>query len=271
MVTAALAGKTVRGQCGGEWKVASFLVTRMAQASKCRAADDLLMSVETHPSLRQTRLDLAHETTPDVLKIATGSDPLPLRALALWYALGIRRPSRYLLARRGEPHAVFDHLCEAGFPHTAVEISREAFRKTGEVLAPFVALLAPLRMQEPGTIEDDDLPPETMIKDVPGWTYDLYSREGQAALAWFLEGSSDTAYWVRAHIAPSQRVAFLGGIVFRVEGGLVRKRLRWGSGDELRRLVDIGCQGSRCTDATEVLGLMLADLPLLSEARQAIL
>jgi hypothetical protein len=95
----------------------------MVQAPKCRAADDLLMAVDGHSSLRRARSDRAYETTPDRLRIATGPDSLPLRALALWYALGTeRRPSKHLLVRRGEPHTVFDYLCEADFPHTVVEI-----------------------------------------------------------------------------------------------------------------------------------------------------
>src|SRR5687767_12675988 len=111
LMTSALAGKTVRARFGGEWVVASYLVSRMAQAPKCRAADDLLMVAEGHPSLEQSRSDLAYQATPDLLRIATGPGPLPVRALALWYALGTdRRPSKRLLARRGEPHAVFDHM-----------------------------------------------------------------------------------------------------------------------------------------------------------------
>lgn len=265
---AALAGKGFRAQLGGELRVASSIVTRMVQAPKCRAADDLLMCVELHPAYRQARLDLSHETTPDLLRIAIGSDPLPTRALALWYALGTdRRPSRHLQARRGEPASVFDQLCEAGYPHTVVEITREGFRRTGEVLCPFVALVAPMRLGQPTPIADDNLLPETVIGSVPGWAFDLYSREGRAGLEQFLNEPSETARWIRGHVPPSQRVSFLGGIVFRIEGGLVRKRLRWSVGDELRHQVDVECQGLHCPDASHVLDLMRADLPLLNEVR----
>jgi hypothetical protein len=226
------------------------------------------MAVEGHPSLRQARSDLSFQTTPDLLQIATGKNPLPIRALALWYAVGTdRRPSMHLLARRGEPHAVFDYLGDAGVPHTVVEIAREGFRKTGEVLCPFVALLASVTLEEPGTVVDDELPTETMIGRIPGWAYDLYSREGRAALARFLDGSSETAHCVRAHIPSGQRIGFLGNIVFRVEGGLVQKRMRWSVGDELRGLVDFECQNSWCNDAAQVLELLRADLVFLNEAR----
>ena len=55
LVTAALAGKRFRAQLGGEWAVASFIVARMVHAPKCRAADDLLLSAEHHPSLKAAR------------------------------------------------------------------------------------------------------------------------------------------------------------------------------------------------------------------------
>jgi hypothetical protein len=131
----------------------------------------------------------------------------------------------------------------------------------------FVALLWPARQQQAAKVEDDEFPPELMIGDAPGWAYDVYSREGRAALTNFINGSTETARWVCDHIPPRQRVAFLGGIVFRVEGGLVRSRLRWRTGDELRRMVDIECNGPHCTDATEILQLMRADIPALNRVR----
>jgi hypothetical protein len=54
---------------------------------------------------------------------------------------------------------LFDGLCEAGLPHTAVEIAREGFRKIGEPLCPFVALLCPLAITEAAALQDDDMPP----------------------------------------------------------------------------------------------------------------
>ena len=130
-----------------------------------------------------------------------------------------------------------------------------------------MALLWPLRQDQTATIEDDDFPPETMIGDVPGWAYDVYSREGRAALANFIEGQAETARWVRAHIPSRQRVAFLGNIVFRLEGGCVRSRLRWKTGDELRRMVDTECNGPHCCNATQILQLMKADITVLNDVR----
>jgi hypothetical protein len=268
VVTAALAGKRFRASIGGEWRVSSFLVTRMAHATKCRAADDLLLAAENHPEFEDERLAFAFRSTNDLIRIATGADPLPIQALAAWYAIGTdRRPSPGLSARQGEAEAVFNALRQAQIPAAVVEIAREGFRKTGEVLCLFVALLWPLRQCQAATIENDALPTEVMIGDVPGWAYDVYSREGRAALANLIEGRTETARWVRDHIPPRQRIAFLGGIAFRVEGGLVRPRLRWKTADALRQMVDVECNRPHCRDATEILQMMKADITVLNDLR----
>jgi hypothetical protein len=271
IVTAALAGKRFRASLGGEWPIASCLVSKMVHAPKCRAADDLLLAAESHPDFEDGRLQFAFSSTGDLIRIATGADPLPIRALATWFAIGTdRRPSPHLSSRQGDPTATFNALREI-IDLAVVDIAKEGFRRTGEVLDPFVALLWPARQQQTATVADDEFPPELMIGDVPGWAYDVYSREGRAALANFIEGRTETARWVRAHIPPRQRIAFLGGILFRVEGGCCHSRLRWKTGGELRRMVDIECNGPHCRDATEILNLMRQDIPALNGVRSELI
>jgi hypothetical protein len=82
LVTAALAGKRFREDLGGEWRVASCIVSRMAHTPKCRAADDLLLAAECHPHFEDARLAFAFRSVNDLIRIATEADPLPIRALA---------------------------------------------------------------------------------------------------------------------------------------------------------------------------------------------
>jgi hypothetical protein len=94
MVVAALGGKTFRARLGGEWPVASTIVSAMSRAPKCRSADDLLMIIERHPGLKEERSAYAKYSTRELVRIATGNDPLCKRALALRFAVGTsRRPS----------------------------------------------------------------------------------------------------------------------------------------------------------------------------------
>jgi hypothetical protein len=163
-VVAALGGKAFHAEIGGEWAVASTIVSAMARAPKSRAADDLLMIVERHPALAEARAIFATLSTRELLRIATGSDGLPKRALALVYAIGtVRRQSEFLRPRVGEPRAVFDYLFEAGFCASVVEVAREGFSKTSEPLCPFLPLLGALLPLEPRGATDDKLPPERIM------------------------------------------------------------------------------------------------------------
>jgi hypothetical protein len=111
------------------------------------------------------------------------------------------------------------------------------------------------------------MPPEILIGDVPGWALDTYTREGRRALKLFLQSDCASARWINANVPAGQRVNLLGNIVFRVEGGLARRRSRWPMSDELRRMVDVGSHGPACADATELLALVRADIPLLNDVR----
>ena len=142
LATVALAGKRYRSALGGEWAAASVVVAKMCRAPKCRAGDDLLMACELHHAYAQARAELPHLTTRDLITVATEQGSIQERALSLWYALGTDRDRSTLVRRRGEPRVVFDHLCEAGWPHSIVEVAHEGFRRTREMLCPLVALLA---------------------------------------------------------------------------------------------------------------------------------
>jgi hypothetical protein len=172
--------------------------------------------------------------------------------------------------RRGDPRVVFDLLGEAGWPHFIVDVARDGFRRTRTVLCPLFALLA-CEPRQAVQLKSDELPPEEVIGGVPSWAVDLYSREGRAALARFLQTEALAAQWVRRNVSPARRVPFLGHIVFRVEGGLVANRMRWPPAEELRRQVDVACSGPRCPDATEILELLREDIPRLNEARVAVM
>ena len=118
LVTAALAGKRFRAQLGGEWAVASFIVARMVHVPKCRAADDLLLSAEHHPSLKAARQLLPDSKVPQLLALTTGSNPIGERALALWYAIGTyRSPSPQLaLVRAHTRRQPSTHWLHRGYP-----------------------------------------------------------------------------------------------------------------------------------------------------------
>ena len=64
LATVALAGKQVRAALGGDWAVASCIVSELCRVPKCRAADDLLMACELHPAYAKARAELALPDDP---------------------------------------------------------------------------------------------------------------------------------------------------------------------------------------------------------------
>lgn len=272
LVTAALGGKRARAALGGEWPVASLLVEVMCASPKCRSADDLLMVIERHPELAKSRSRLAEPSIHQLRRFVLSPAPLPERALALWHVLGTDRcPSSHLASRPGEPAFAFDLLDELGAPMTVVEIAREGFRRTGQVLCPLFGLLTTDDLPASTGIEDDSLPPETTIGPLPGWALDMFTREGKAAFSRFLDGDSGTAHWLRAHVPRGERVSLLGDLVFFAEGGLLRSRLRWPVGDDFRRKAEVECYGPNFPDGRKLLDTLRADIPELNRVRTEIM
>lgn len=272
LVTAALGGKRVRASLGGEWSVVSLIVESMVDAPKCRGADDLLMNVERHPALASARQELPELGNDQLRRFILGSAPLQEQAAALWFLLGTdRRPSKNLAMRRGEPALAFDVLDELGTPLTAAALAREGFRKTREILCPYVGLLTVGDELPAGTVEDDVFPQEAMIGSIPSWALDQYTREGRVALARFLRTGCQTARRVCSLIPAGRRVEVLGGLVFATEGGVLAKRLRWPLADDLRRQVDTECHGMETSAASELLDLLGVDIPVLNGIRTEVM
>jgi hypothetical protein len=98
----------------------------------------------------------------------------------------------------------------------------------------------------------------------------MFSHEGKAALGMFLNSTVETARWFRGHIPPSQRLKLLGGLLFRVEGGLVNNRRFNKTAVRLRQLADEGFNSSIAISMALPLLMLHQDTSALTEIRASI-
>jgi hypothetical protein len=269
LLTAALKGKRWRSKIGGEWAVASYFVDRMCETSKCRAANDLCVVCEQDPAFEEERLRLGYGSQAELIEHVATEPTMAGRALALWFAIGTHRcHSDYLRERLGQVDETFDALAEIGFNIDVVEVCRAAFRKFGDIMIPLFVLVWDEAQRASHQTEPDDLPPEEMVGSVPCWAYDMHVREGNLAMARFLRSGCETARWLESHELPKAPVRFLGRLLFRVESGLVDRRLKWSMGNRLRQVADTEAHGLAFEEIAEGLRLLRKDLPLLHEERR---
>jgi hypothetical protein len=275
-VLIATSGKGIRQKFGGDWAVASAIVERMAAAHKCRASDDLLMSVLAHPRYEADRLGLTYKTNAELMQVVSGTGDIITRAIALTFACGTDRfPTPALRRRVGNLRYALQTMMEKGFPFSVVELAQRGSVRMREPLPIFVALVSreipPRSTGYEPTEKDDDIPPTTMIGEVPSWCADWYVRGGRSAIRAFLKRDTPTGRWIGEHVAPRDRAEFLGGLVFRAEGGCLRSRLQWPTGQYLHRTMEIEANGFGVDDASEALDLLRNDLPVLHEERANVL
>lgn len=272
LVTASLVGKAFRRQLGGEWAVASLIVQRMAEAPKNRSADDLLMTIAALPSLQSDRQLFAHYSDDRLRQIVLGCSDLHRRGLATWYLIGTKRcPSPSLIPRQGNVDKAFEVLAEHGVSPSMAEITRQGFRKTGEVLAPFVGLLTLENGIRGVAPTNDSMPAKRLAGGIPSYALDTYTREGRQAFSRFLATNAGTAHWIRANLPSKGRGAFLGELVFRLEGGCLVNRSAGPAAERLRQQYELECLGLAPNKATEVLSLMRSEMSLLNEIRASVM
>lgn len=243
-VAACLSSAKVRRDLGGDDVVTDYLIRRMCDARKSRAADDLLMSLEHLPALAEDRNHFAEMTNDRLRRIVLGCPSLDRKALALWYLIGTKRcPSPELKKRAGDPALAFATLADLGVAPSLLAITQENFTKTAVTLSPFVALLS----LENGVVttgyEDDPTPVETAIHGVPAWAIDRYTRPGRTALNHLLRRNAGMASWADTLQRRSNGVQMAGELLFRVEGQCLHRRAAGPSGDSLQERWEQDCSG----------------------------
>src|SRR5262249_27096988 len=163
----------VRAQTAHDPLVAAALITRLCNAPKCRATDDLASVAAFHASLEEQRTSFAELPQESLQDIVFSDQPLASRALALWYSVGNNRRYQFphLRDRTGSPPRLLEAMKAGGMGPSTRELAELGWRRTREV----ICLLLPLLEAEFERADYRDvevqLPEGEMIKDVPCWAY----------------------------------------------------------------------------------------------------
>lgn len=271
ITAACLKSARVRRDLGGEAVVTDYLIRRMCAARKSRSADDLLMTVERLPELASDRIRFAKMSDLRLRQIILGCPKLELKALALWYLFGTKRcASDHLLFRKGNPDMAWDTLAELGIAPTMLQICRENFTKTVTMLAPYMSLLSLQNNVVSDRVHSDTTPVETVIKGVPSWGYDMYTRSGRAALNRLLHVNAGLASWAACYLPRHGRVQILGELLFRVEGQCLYQRADGSLGAEMQGRWEQRCVGVSTEVVNYGMTALRSGLPDLNAIRAEI-
>lgn len=266
LVTAAT-DRSARQQFGGDWAVASLLVGRMCDAPKCRATDDLFLTISHHHELAELRASLTDVGLAEHLSRISDRGALLGASLSVLHASGVRWTGQ-VPGRASDAKSTFAAMRSAGADHSIVALASQGFRVTREALPPLLPLLSLALPSVAFTTQNDEFPPVVVGRNgLPTYVYDAFSWEGKAALSRFLKRNTKTGRWLRNHVPAERRLSALAGGLFRIEGGLVRQRVEWPCATTLRWLADSGFHQMKLIDPAAFLEMIRDDLPTIDEER----
>lgn len=266
LVTAAT-DKSARQQFGGDWAVSSLLVERMCAAPKCRATDDLFLTISHHHELAELRASLAGVDLTEHLSRISERGALLGVSLSVLHASGVRWTGQ-VPGQASDAKSAFAAMRSAGADPSIVALASQGFRVTREALPPLLPLLSLALPSVAFTTQNDEFPPVVVGRNgVPTYVYDAFSWEGKTALARFLKRNTEIGRWLRKHVTAERRLSVLAGGLFRVEGGLVRQRVMWPCAMTLRWLADSGYHSMKLSDPAAFLDMIRGDLPTIDEER----
>jgi hypothetical protein len=233
-IVAAQRNRLWRNQQGGDWPVMAELVRHMAVSDHCQAACDLLLRALNDPQLDADRATASDLDAPQLAQMLWQT-PVAIETKAIAATAlggGLAEGQQF-----NDPCAVFDILAEAGRSSHVVETCRAAWRLSRNPMAMLLPVVcAQFAACDRHSINDDALPPVEMVDGVPGYALDQFTRRGNSVSRDLLGADRHLRDLLQAAGVPSsQLVRTVGDLIFLLEGGRVRRRLRWATGDELRR------------------------------------
>ena len=267
--------KVWRDRQGGDWHVASYLVSRLCAAPKNRGTDDLGLVAEYHPDFEEARAELACAPQASLCDlVADQSQPWAVRSLAAWYLAGTNAWSVYVLPhRRGDIRVLLDLYRHVGVPDYVCEVIEGGAKKERGALSVNLGLMwlqAAASTSRHIRDERDRLTHLGMIDGVSSEAYDMHTRIGRRALAYFSKACEPVREYLTRFVSDRDVYELLIGLSWQAESSLVDRRLVYDGSDdifEMARVASVAYGDVPAERVDEAIDLMRRHLPDLHRAR----
>lgn len=252
---------------------ANDLVGHMCESPKCRAVDDLLLVAEWHPDLAN---EIGRVATFDVSQMWSSMrqpNSVESRCLLLRHAFGEMQIGGSAVPRRESwsKDLAFDMLRELGCGDFDISLAKIGQASGSGAMGAIYALLRLSMSSASPIVTPDAMPSEGLVSGIPGWAYDIHVREGNRAIAAFLQTKAASARMIKQAVPVREQRLLLGSLLFRTESGLVQQRLQWELGNRLRHSADTEVHEIHPSLIVPISQQLTRDIPLLNEVRQYVI
>ncbi len=267
--------KAWRDQNGGDLHVASYVVSNLAAAVKCRGADDLAAVAASHPDLQESRAELACATETALCEcVVDATQPLTRRSLAALYIAGTDQWSAPdLPPRRGNLDVLLDVYRHVGLPEYVCEtIKGGAAKERGALPCNLGLLWLQASNSRTRTIRDerDDLTHLGEVNGLSSEAYDMHTRLGKRALAYFSKACEPVREYLSRYVPETEIYGVISMLAWHAESSLVDRRLVYDGSEEIiemAKVAHIASGGFPVQQVDEAIDLMRRHLPDLHRAR----
>lgn len=206
-----------------------WLAKLLAESPKDRSTDYLICAARDHHSLAATRQLCANMSLADRLAMVGDiSQPLPVRAVAAWYASGLDWDWRKPIVGRGDVAGLIQTYIDLGVPEPLVAATKLAMVRAREP----ITCLAPMVWQEADrwgcTGVLDIQPPKTRyVNSIPLYALDRHTRLGKRAIEQFATECTEVREYLEANVPASKCKEAAYTSAFYTDGHPVRRRFAW--------------------------------------------
>jgi hypothetical protein len=258
----------------GETQLLAYIVQRLAEASKDRSADLLMLAVRYHASLGEMRETCGGVGLDRRLQlVADASASLLDRAAAAWFSSGLDFRYEHIVGPGSLP-GLAEAYRTLGVGQELAEVALMAARRTRE---PFTVLVPLVRLEIErnggGTVRNVPIPDSPIVDGLPLCAIDEHTRPGKQAINRLVAEDADLRACLHRFVRKARWTTAAQHAAFYVDGAPVAPRLDWPQSQSLEVLgmeADLASAEVPREGVQPLLDAMQASLGLLNDIRREI-